>query len=266
MPGTPPARQPGRLAIVAESLDSSMSEYDAIAHRYRDSKRLPFRDLVERYTLFRTLGEVRGARVLDLACGDGFYTRLVREAGASSVTGVDISAEMIRLAEENERRWPLGCSYVQADAADFAPAEPVDLVVAAYLLNYARTRADLVRLCRTCRDCLRPGGRFVGVNDNPFVPPGGPVGYLKYGFTRTGERVPPREGDAIRYSFPLADGNSFGFVNYHHSPATYEASFRESGFRSFRWVPVVLEPAHRSDPFWDDFMGSPPIIGFSARR
>ena len=65
-----------------------------------------------------------------MACGEGFYTRLLKRAGASEVTGVDISAEMIQLAEEEERRQPLGCRYVQADVAAFEPAGPVDLVVA----------------------------------------------------------------------------------------------------------------------------------------
>ena len=77
-----------------------MSEYDAIAGEYQESKRLSFREHVERYTLFETLGDVRGKTVLDLACGEGFYTRLLRQAGASEVTGVDISAAMIELAEE----------------------------------------------------------------------------------------------------------------------------------------------------------------------
>lgn len=243
-----------------------MAEYDSIARGYSDSKRLPFRDHVERYTLVRTLGDVRGARVLDLACGDGFYTRLLKEAGAASATGVDLSSEMIRLAEEDERRRPLGCSYVQADAADFRPAETVDLVVAAYLLNYASTRAELVGLCRACRDSLRPGGRLVGVNDNPLVPPGGAASCLKYGFDRSCDRLPPRDGDPVRYTFPTADGDSFGFTNYHHSSGTYEAAFREAGFADFRWVPVALDPSQAGDAFWDDFMRSPPIIVFSAAR
>ena len=85
-----------------------MEEYDAIANAYRDFKRLPFREYIERYTLFEMLGDVRGKKVLDMACGDGFYTRLLKQAGASGVTGVDVSAEMIRLAEQEELRNPLG--------------------------------------------------------------------------------------------------------------------------------------------------------------
>ena len=49
--------------------------YDSIAESYRDSKQLPFRYVVERYTLFQTLGDLRNRTVLDLACGEGFYTR-----------------------------------------------------------------------------------------------------------------------------------------------------------------------------------------------
>ncbi len=241
-----------------------MTEYDLIARGYSNSKRLPFRDHVERYTLLQTLGNVRGARVLDLACGDGFYTRLIKKAGALSVTGVDLSSEIIRLAEENERRQPVGYSYVRADAADFRPDQPVDLVVAAYLLNYAHTQAELIRFCRVCSGVLRPGGRFVGVNDNPHLPPDGSVSYLKYGFDRRCDQIPPHDGDLIRYTFPTADGSSFGFTNYYYSVGTYESAFREAGFRKLRWVPVTLDPAQTGDVFWDDFMRHPPIVGFSA--
>ncbi|MCY3777109.1 MAG: class I SAM-dependent methyltransferase, partial [Candidatus Aminicenantes bacterium] len=68
-----------------------MEQYDSIAEAYRDSKQLPFRHLIERFTLFELLGEIGGNRVLDLACGDGFYTRLLKRAGAAEVTGVDVS-------------------------------------------------------------------------------------------------------------------------------------------------------------------------------
>lgn len=148
-----------------------MAEYDSIAEAYRDSKRLPFRECIERHTLFKTLGEIRGKTMLDLACGDGFYTRLIRQAGAAEATGVDLSPEMIRLAEQEEKRQPLGCRYVSQDVAKMKPSAPVDIVVAMYLLNYADTAELLRRFCQVCCDALRPGGRLVGVNDNVLNPP-----------------------------------------------------------------------------------------------
>lgn len=242
-----------------------MEQYDSIAEAYRDSKQLPFRHLIERFTLFELLGDIRGNRVLDLACGDGFYTRLLKRAGASEVTGVDVSMEMIRLAEREERRNPLGCSYLQRDASAFAPAEPVDLVVATYLLNYAGTRARLLRFCQVCHDALRPGGRFVGVNDNVRNPPVESVLLRKYGLEKS---CPPRpkEGDVILYAITNEDGLRFEFENYYLEPRTYEQAFRDAGFRDFRWVELALHPSQQDNSFWDDFMASPPITAFAASR
>ena len=79
---------------------SSENQYDAIAEAYKNSKQLPFREYIEAHTLFEILGDIRGQCVLDLACGEGFYTRKIKQAGARAVTGVDISAEMIKLAEK----------------------------------------------------------------------------------------------------------------------------------------------------------------------
>lgn len=241
-----------------------MTEYDAIAREYRESKRLPFREHVERYTLFKLLGSVHGKTVLDLACGDGFYTRLIRQAGARQITGVDVSAGMIELAEEQERRHPLGCRYVCADAAAFEPGEPVDLVVAVYLLNYARTPADLLHFCGVCHDALRPGGRFVGINNNVRNVAVQAASLRKYGLERTWER-PLAEGDVIRYTMFNADGGQFGFDNFYLKPETHAAAFERAGFRGFGWIDVALHP-EADNGFWGAFMANPPIVAFEARR
>ena len=243
-----------------------MAQYDAIAPEYRDSKQLPFRRVIEQYTLFRTIPDVRGLRVLDLACGEGHYTRLLRAAGAAEVTGVDISPEMIRLAEAQEREAPLGCRYVAADVADFEPGAPVDLVVAMYLLHYAGSAEKLLRFLRVVHAALQPGGLFAGFNDNVLNPPRGTVSWSQYGFVKTGPEGAPRPGDPIRYRFTNEDGSVFEFNNDYLSPETYESAFAEAGFRDFRWLGVSLDPAEQNNPFWDHFLQNPPVIAYSARR
>ena len=243
-----------------------MAQYDAIADAYRDSKQLPFRKHIERYTLFEALGDVRGQTVLDLACGEGFYTRLLKIAGAREITGVDISAEMIRLAEQQERENPLGCRYVCSDAADHRPAGPVDLVVAMYLLlHYAGSAAKLRRFLGVCHGALRPGGRLVGFNDNVLKPPRGTVSPQKYGIEKTGPPV-LREGAPIRYRFTNHDGRQFGFENYFLRPETYSEAFAEAGFHDFRWLGVSLDPSERDNPFWDDFLNNPPVMAYTATK
>ena len=252
----PPARRYAR---------AGMAQYDAIAAAYRESKQLPVRLHIERHTLFEALGDIRGATVLDLACGEGHYTRVLKAAGAAEVTGVDISAEMIALAERQERENPLGCRYVCSDAADFRSAGAVDFVVAMFLLNYAGTPEKLLRFLEVCHAALRPGGRLVGFNDNVLNPPRRTVSFAKYGFTKTGpaELYP---GAPIRYRMTNADGSSFEFENWYLSPETYAEAFRKAGLRDFRWLGVSLDPEERGNPFWDDFLNDPPVIAFSATR
>lgn len=61
------------------------------------------------------LPDLVGARVLDLACGQGLATRELVDAGATSVIGVDAAAPMIELARQ--RTDPAApVSYVVDDA------------------------------------------------------------------------------------------------------------------------------------------------------
>lgn len=241
------------------------SEYDAIAGAYRDSKQLSFRKYIEEFTLFEMLGDISGKKALDLACGEGFYTRKLKLAGAGEVLGVDVSAEMIRLAEAEERARPTGCRYLNRDAAALVLDEQVDLVVAMYLLNYARDADELLRFVRVAHGALKPGGRFVGFNDNVLNAPGGTVSYARYGFEKVHTGM-PSEGDPIVYRFTNDDGTRFEFNNYYLSPVTFCRVFEEAGFVGFRWVDPQLHPSERDNKFWDEFMASPPVIGFAAVR
>ena len=239
--------------------------YDSIAAQYQASKWLLFRHYVERYTLITLLGDLRGRTVLDLACGEGVYARQFKRIGAAGVTGVDVSSEMVALAEAEERADPIGCRYVCADAAAFTPDEPVDVVTMIYLLNYARTRAQIDGFFAAGHRALRRGGRLVGFNDNVRNPPRPGAKTAQYGLERSCD-YPPREGDVIRYQMTNHDDRSFEFENYYLAPATYEAAARDAGFDDFRWVDAMLEPSERDDPFWDDFMTHAPLIAFTASR
>ena len=145
------------------------------------SKLAPWRTYVERYSLLKLLGEVRGKSVLDLACGEGFYSRLIRERGAARVVGVDWSSGMIGLAIAAEKESPLGIEYRIGDAIAYQTDERFDIVAAAYLLNYADTEEKLAAMCRTVARSLKPGGRFVTVNNNPSQSPDGYQATRKYG-------------------------------------------------------------------------------------
>lgn len=59
----------------------------------------------------------RGRSVLDIACGSGYGSKLLLEAGAASVTGVDISSEAVAYAGEHYTN--NGITFIAADAESF---------------------------------------------------------------------------------------------------------------------------------------------------
>jgi SAM-dependent methyltransferase len=238
------------------------AEYDDIAAEYAASKQLPFRTVVEAPTLFALAGDVRGLAVLDLPCGDGTYSRALARRGAT-VTGIDLSSAMVERARAAERETPLGIGYDVGDAADLGVVGAFDLVLASYLFNYAETREQLLAFALSVHANLNPGGRLVGVNDNPRTAPGRYGSYAAWGFSRE-LAGPRREGARVRYSFPKADGTSFGFDNFWLSPETYEQVFAEAGLEDFRFVDATADPAAGGD--WSGFLRDCPITGLAARR
>ncbi|MEQ9068783.1 MAG: class I SAM-dependent methyltransferase, partial [Gimesia chilikensis] len=123
------------------------TNYDPIAEQYKRSKQMPWRTFVECYTLMELAGNPSSLSVLDIACGEGFYTRMIRQRGAARVTGVDLSQGMIALAQQQEDAHQQGIAYIVGDARELPVQEEYDLAIAAYLLNYARTREELLSMC-----------------------------------------------------------------------------------------------------------------------
>jgi len=241
------------------------TDYDPIAEQYQRSKQLPWRIHLECHTLCQLLGDISGQRVVDLACGEGFYTRLLRQRGAERVVGIDLSAGMIRLASSQEAVQGLGIDYRVADARSPGLAPEHDTVVAAYLLNYARSADELQAMCQGVASCLKPGGRFVTVNCNPALHFPTSPSFRPYGFETyvVGDFV---EGAPIRWRIHLEDG-PFEIENYYLSVATHEAALRAAGFRDITWHAPRLAPgAADSHPneFWRDFLSHPPVTFLEA--
>src|SRR5262249_10302693 len=116
------------------------TNYDTITEEYQQAKLQPWRHHIESFTLMSLVGDLDGKAVVDLACGEGYYTRLLRRRGAARVLGVDLSEGMVSLARAQEAANPLGIEYVVGDGRSLALEGEYDLVIAAYLLNYARDR------------------------------------------------------------------------------------------------------------------------------
>jgi ubiquinone/menaquinone biosynthesis C-methylase UbiE len=69
--------------------------------------------------VLRLVGVVRGLRLLDLACGNGYLSRRFAREGAQ-VTAVDATGSLIAHARRREAEQPLGITYHVAEAAHLA--------------------------------------------------------------------------------------------------------------------------------------------------
>ncbi len=97
--------------------------------------------------------------MLSLACGQGQDARLLARLGAT-VTGVDLSEQMLRHAGRHEAREPRGIAYVQGDAQNLAtfPDERFDGVVCHMaLMDIPGLRPAITSVARV----LRASGWFV---------------------------------------------------------------------------------------------------------
>lgn len=240
--------------------------YNTIAEEYKESKNLAYRHFLEEHSLFSLAGELRGKKVLDLACGEGFYSRKLMERGADSVFAVDLSEEMIHLAKEEECKNPLGIKYLASDVSQMGVVGSFDMVFAAYLLNYAQSEEQLHNFCQTIYSNLEVGGSFISINDNPAQSLESYHLCKKYGFNKTSPEI-RKEGSPITYTMYLPDGSVFSFDNFYLSPQTYERVFKDCGFQSFSWHPIEVSPqglVEYESGFWNELVKHQPFVCLKA--
>jgi len=118
-----------------------------------------YRDELNNPASFKLIGNLRGQLVLDLACGEGYNTRMLARKGAKAI-GVDFSKEMIRVAEEEEAKERLGICYRLLDASQLKdlPNEHFDIVTCFMSLqdieNCQKAISEVARV-------LKRHGRFI---------------------------------------------------------------------------------------------------------
>lgn len=127
--------------------------------------------------LRRRLGgwlDVAGKDVVDLGSGTGELCGLVRDSGACSVVGVNLSPEEIDFARQR-----VDADFVCQDIATYLEAREPESADRIYALNILEhlDKDTLVRVLEGAYRCLREGGELIGMVPNATSPFGGMTRY-----------------------------------------------------------------------------------------
>lgn len=165
-----PPRPRGRQLsadVVVEAWDRCAPEWARWVRSGRDADRECLLDPV----MLRLLGDLRGSRILDVGCGEGYFSRVMARREAD-VVGLDISPAMIGLAQEEEGRRSLGITYCLGDMTDLSVfgKETFDAVTAYLSLSDC---IDHQLALREAARVLKKKGRLVYCLPHPcFFTPG----------------------------------------------------------------------------------------------
>ena len=114
-------------------------------------------DIAERWMeqICRYIPEGRRLHILDVGCGAGFFSILLAKEG-HTVTGIDLTANMITLAKRLAEEEHVSCNYKIMDAQnlDFAD-ESFDMIISR---NLTWTLPDVKRAYEEWLRVLVPGG------------------------------------------------------------------------------------------------------------
>jgi len=137
----------------------SLYDFGPVAFRYEEWYGTPIGrsyDTEQKELVGRFLPPAQaGARLLDIGCGTGHWSRFFASLGYA-VVGIDVSPEMIRIAQTHPAP---RCSYYLGDACDLPfDDDSFDVVAAIAALAFI---ADAPAALRQMFRCLRPAGTMI---------------------------------------------------------------------------------------------------------
>lgn len=169
------------------------------------------------------LPDLAGRRVADLGCGFGWASRWMRENGAASVLGLDLSRNMIdrAIADTHDE----AISYRIADLETLElPHAAFDLVYSALTFHYVQ---DFARLAGMIGDALVPGGELVFTIEHPIFMAAARPGWMQ---GQDGRKTWPVNGYSVEGE-RRTDWFASGVLKYHRTIATTVNTLIEAGFR-----------------------------------
>ncbi len=205
--------------------------YDAHLEADTDS----YQEKVITPNLLRLLDIKKGMRILDLACGQGFFARKFSDKGAS-VVGADISKELVALAKKHAPK--ISFHATPAHKLGFAQGETQDAVVIVLAIQNIANMGDVFK---EAWRVLAPGGKFILVMNHPAfrIPKRSSWGFSsadKKQYRRIDGYLSQSMSEILMHPGKVASEST---VSYHRSLQDYVKALGKAGFTISRleeWI------------------------------
>jgi ubiquinone/menaquinone biosynthesis C-methylase UbiE len=204
------------------------------------------------------LPDVRGARILDLGCGFGWFSRWSREHGSRSILALDVSEKMIGRAIEMTSDEEI--TYQRADLEECQlPEESFDLAFSSLALHYIE---HLDHVFTSISRALVDGGCFVFSVEHPvYTAPRRPAWVLE----EEGDRIWPVHQYLVEGP-RVTNWLTEGVVKQHRTIGTTVNALIRAGFvltHLEEWGPDDEQLA--AHPEWSEHRDRPMFLLISAR-
>lgn len=100
--------------------------------------------------ILKLLGNFKNKKILDLGCGQGYFSRILTKKGGI-VTGIDLSKELIHIANQRNQEQGLKIKYFVSDAANLKDLKnnAFDIIISNMALM------DIENIEKTFKECSR---------------------------------------------------------------------------------------------------------------
>ena len=201
-------------------------------------------------------GGIAGKRVLDIGCGTGLLSVKLAKQGAQ-VTGIDLSADMLAVAEQRARALSLPVQFVEQPMQQLTGFTDFDLaVIAIDSLNYVADKKDVEATFRHIYASLAVGGALVFdvhstfktdviFMEGPFTFDDGRIAYI----WETEEGEQPHSVDSELAFFIQQANGLYSRFDEVHSQRTFEVH---------DYVEMLMEAGFSVERIFADWEDEPP--------
>lgn len=212
--------------------------YNKQAIYWHTSKPRTVADVIARPLLLKLCRKVgKNKVVLDIGCGEGYLTRKIASF-TKKVIGVDLSQEMIKLAEELPETH---IKYYVSDMKNlsFLQDASVDVAVASLSLHYLKNALELKQFFTELKRVLKKEGRFLFLIPHPLGTLLDNNSAWYFGKKFKGVSYFNDEDTFFPYKIKhLSQKKTLEVGLYHHTLETYVGAIIHSGFV----LTNILEP------------------------